>query len=630
MSHLLHNNPFQITSPEDLTADETISLFVDVFTDFKKIIDSGHVFLIGPRGTGKSMMFRYLMPDCQRLKNKCTLSEIPFLGVYVPLKNTNFALSELKRFEHRHASDILNEHILTTHFSIKIFNTLANPELYQGNENIDAIKKYYYDIFRYNLLKVKPNCTNYELDEKCSITDIFLKIAAISESFYNEALTYAKGLAFRTDILPYDGPLCDYIGFLLPVLTGLTKLPVFPKGSIYLLIDDAHWLTETQARVLNTWVSTRTSRIVSLKVSTQYNYKTYYTLTGATIDTPHDYSEIDITTIYTGSSKSKYRERISDIVKKRLILFGINDVSPEDYFPEDVQQESEIQRIRETYLEKYDKGEAKGHYRSDDALRYARPDFIKSAIEQENGIISDEDQSDARPEFIKDSAGKKKASSKYSYAGFKQLVHLSSGIVRHFIQPAHLMYAETKSQKLKEETKYIPQTIQNEIVREEANNFLFTDLERIEKEGHVQAPPKEDIKKLSNLIQGLGGLFRQILLSERRSERRIFSIAFSDSPSEEAIRILDLGIQLGYFHKSTIGRKDSKSGGRTRLYILNRRLAPIWTLDPTGFAGYLFVTNSLIEEAMQRPFSMLRRISSEGIPQDNDIVQLELSLEDEK
>ena len=53
-------NPFQITTPEDLDAQKTVSLFVDVFTDFPKIIDPGHVFLIGPRGVGKSMMFRYL------------------------------------------------------------------------------------------------------------------------------------------------------------------------------------------------------------------------------------------------------------------------------------------------------------------------------------------------------------------------------------------------------------------------------------------------------------------------------------------------------------------------------------------------------------------------------------------
>lgn len=602
MTMLLDKNPFQITTPEDLTADETVSLFVDVFTDFQKIIDPGHVFLIGPRGAGKSMMFRYLMPDCQCLAKKCTLENLPFLGVYVPLKNTNFALAELKRLELRHASDILNEHIMVTHFCIKIFETLSKPELYPVcGGSISAAKEFYNSTFLPALFKA-TNCdeSRFSLGEVDSVADIFSRLSQVSEILYTDAFSYAKSLAFRTDLIPYDGPLCDYLGFLFPILNALSNLPGFPKGSIYLLIDDAHWLTETQARVLNSWVATRTSRNVSLKISTQYNYKTYYTASGATIDTPHDYSEIDIATIYTGNNKSKYRDRIKDIVVKRLTTFGIKNITAEDFFPEDKEQEKKIKEIELSYNERFDRGEGKGHYRTDDAQRYARPDYIKGC------------------------AGTKKGSYQYSYAGFDQLVHLSSGIVRHFIHPAHLMYAEVKSQsKTNRVIKFIPPSVQSSIVREEANDFLFADLEKYEKAGHEDAPPKGDINKLSNLIHGLGGLFRQALISDR-SERRVFSIAFSDSQSEEVKRILNLGIRLGYFHKSTIGRKDSKSGGRTRLYVLNRRLAPVWTLDPTGFAGYLFITNALIEEAMTQPSSLLRRIGKNGLPDDTEIVQLEL------
>lgn len=600
MTTTLAKNPFQITTPEGLTAEETVSLFVDVFTDFHKIIDPGHVFLIGARGTGKSMMFRYLQPDCQRLARKCPLSDLPFLGVYVPLKDTNFSLAELRRLEHRHASDILSEHILVTHFAVKIFKTLAKPELYPVEDgSISTIKQFYNDSFLPIIRQGDTDACDYYLDDECTTADVFKKMSTVSEAMYKKAFDFAKRLAFRTDLVPYDGPLHDYSGFLLPVLSSLAELPGFPKGSIYLLVDDAHWLTETQARVLNSWVATRTSHRISFKISTQYNYKTFYTLSGATIDTPHDYYEIDISTIYTGSSKSKYRDRITDIVAKRLKTFGIHDISAEQFFPDDKDQENKIRKIKEEYKQRHDRGEGKGYYRSDDALRYARPDYIKSL------------------------AGTRKSSSKYSYAGFKQLVHLSSGIVRHFIHPAHLMYAEAVSRSDRNRVEEIPPSIQDEIVRDEANNFLFSDLERVTKTSHPEAPPQEDVKRLSNLIEGLGGLFRQILLSDR-SERRIFSIALSDAPSEVVSRILNLGVQLGYFHKSTIGRKDSKSGGRTRLYVLNRRLAPIWTLDPTGFAGYLFIQNTLVEDAMTQPYSMLRRVEKNGIPDGTKPVQLKL------
>ena len=81
----MNKNPFQITTPEDLTAEEMVKLFVDVFSDFQKVIDPGHVFLMGPRGVGKSMMFRYLQPDCQSLKNNCDITKLPFLGMLLLL-----------------------------------------------------------------------------------------------------------------------------------------------------------------------------------------------------------------------------------------------------------------------------------------------------------------------------------------------------------------------------------------------------------------------------------------------------------------------------------------------------------------------------------------------------------------
>ena len=58
-------NPFQIKTPEKLSPDEVASLFVDVFTDYQKIKAQGHTFILGPRGIGKSMNFRYIEPDCQ-------------------------------------------------------------------------------------------------------------------------------------------------------------------------------------------------------------------------------------------------------------------------------------------------------------------------------------------------------------------------------------------------------------------------------------------------------------------------------------------------------------------------------------------------------------------------------------
>ena len=586
-------NPFEILTPEGLSPEDAVDLFVDVFSDFYQIISNGHVFIKSPRGSGKSMIFRYLQPDCQCLAKKCSLGKLDFIGVYIPLKNSSFTLlPELRRLDHQYADIVMNEHLMTLHFAIMFFDNVSKDQKLLTNiEKNDAMA--YFEQFcsffsnkMYGRKKINKKIDN--------LNDVIKYIGSELEKKYKEALNYVKLLAFTKDLPIYQSDLFDYMGFFIPLVKTFLKTIGLPEKTIYLLIDDAHCLTETQAKILNTWVSTRTSKQVSLKISTQYNYKSYYTITGGTIDTPHDYSEIDISSIYTGKSKSKYKKRIEDIVKRRFQLRKIN-ISVDEFFPEDEEQERQIDEIKKMHLENFKKGKNRGHYKTDDALRYARPDYIKNL------------------------SGKRKSSSTYSYSGFDQLVHLSSGVVRYFLEPAHHMFARELSKG--DNFNHISSGVQNDILREEANKYLFEELDKLKLGSNNNPIPETDINRLSKIIQGLGGLFRQILLSDR-SERRVFSIAFSDTPSELTLRILNLGVVLGYFHKSTIGRKDSKSGGRTLLYVLNRRLSPVWTLDPTSFAGYLFVTNKIIEDAMENPFAMLNRIKKTKFLHDNDSLTL--------
>lgn len=603
-------NPFQIKTPEALTAEETVSLFVDEYTEFPKIKAEGHTFIIGPRGTGKSMIFRYLQPDCQ-CQHK-SLEEIDYLGLYIPLRNAGFTkITEMKRL-YNVAAEYLNEHIMVAFFMHKCFAELSNQDLYAETEALDAEGMRY---FRECFLPRLSECDrrDVQIEEGAKIYSVFYKMSQIMETIYLEAIDYAKKFSFTCEPIPYEGSLYEYLSFIVPLIEGLKKISCFSGKCVYFLIDDAHMLDTLQTRILNNWISTRTSGTVSLKISSQYNYKNYYTTNGEMIETPHDFSEVDMTMVYTGKAKRKYLNRVSEIIKKRLTNHGI-DVSPEEFFEQNSEQEKRIQEIAEQYKKKYDEGKGKGNRREDDALRYARPDYIKSLSGN---------------------------SSTYSYAGFGQLVHLSSGIIRFFLELAYKMYAEEESVSNGQPIMKISHSTQNKVARKDADDFLFNDLpkygrakeEKLEgaeddfDDGSMERIPEElypmeDIKNLSNLIEGLGGLFHQILLSDK-SERRVFSVAISDQPSDKVEKIFRLGMRLGYFHKSTIGRKDGGSGGRTALYILNRRLAPIWTLDVTSFAGYLFVPNGILEEAMQNPASLLRRMNKK---RNTDAVEGQLSM----
>lgn len=133
---------------------------------------------------------------------------------------------------------------------------------------------------------------------------------------------------------------------------------------------------------------------------------------------------------------------------------------------------------------------------------------------------------------------------------------------------------------------------------------------------------------LHNLIACLGSLFETILLDPNASERRVFSFAISDYPDDRVQNVLRLGLKYAYFSRSTIGRKEGF--GRTELYILSRRLAPNWNLDPSGFSAYKFLRNDDLVQMMIAPNDYRMKLRREKSTQKAESSeQLELLLEDD-
>lgn len=593
------SNPFIVQSPEDISAEDVKHLFVDVFTDFYKIREPGHTMVNGPRGCGKSMMFRYLLPDCQCLYRNSQLKDIDFFAVLVSIKNTDLNLTDLQHLINRHANIAINEHFLTMYVASKVFLALSKITKRFTKADRSAVAQFEKKFFQ-RLSEgewEKPSRPNVN---EPNIAERFTPMRQICDKLYTSVVRYVRQMslhggepkAFRT-------PLYGYMDFLFPLLIDLRELPFMPKGPIYLLIDDADYLSHVQTMILNSWVSTRTSASVSIKISTQLRYKTYKTIGGMTIDSPHDYSDVNISDLYT-SSRSKYKGRVEQIITKRLKLAGI-DVTPEQFFPVDEAQEQTIKEI-EGKLRKSWKVTGRGYRPGDDALRYARPTFMASL------------------------KGSSKSLSTYSYAGFDQLVHISSGLIRYFLEPAAIMFNEERARLGNKSIHKISPEIQNNIIRDESDRLMLAEFEKIfQEERDVQPDVSSTLLRqkadLHNLLKVLGGVFHLKLISND-SERRVFSLAFSDAPGEELVNLFKLGIQYGYFHQSTIGNKDGT--GRTPLYVLTRRLAPHFNLDPTGFAGYLFVTSSRIQEAIRNPDSYLRKLKERGTERDFEERQLSL------
>jgi len=579
-----NDNPFWVQTPEKISAHDAQNLFVDIFSEFPQVESPSHSFIVGPRGSGKSMMFRMMRPDCLMLRHKIALRDLPYLGIYVPIKSTRITATDMERLEEHPGRYVFNEHLLCIYIAVATFQELENATKdvrHAGDK--ESLTVWTKESFCQRLIYCGVEDAKAEQVLRETWADppeLFRKLALhLDNVYWSQADILLRNLAMNPERLgQYEGPLLSYHGFLFPILESLSQLPLFPSKPIYLLIDDADNLNRAQTEVLNSWIATRTTHGVCLKLSDQMGYKTKQTFGGKRIQSPHDYNEVDISVLYT-TQRDRYMERIERIVQLRLKLAGIH-AEPRDFFPEDAEQAKVLARIADEIRTKWEAGDGVGNRSRDDVTRYTRPELIRRL------------------------EGNR---STYSYAGFEQLAHISSGVVRYFLEPASMMFARQRTSSQGEPVVMIEERIQDNVIKGFSNDFLDKELASLSRENGAKG---DDCAKLLNLIDVMGNSFFERLVDEAMTERRVFSIALSDRPDEMVQRILDLGTKEGFFYRATLGAK--RGAGRVPRYVLSRRLAPHFKLDPTSFAGYMFVTSGSLRKALDNPNHRLRESAADG------------------
>jgi len=558
-------NPFEYLTPESISAKSALDIFVDVFKEYYNVLNQGNTFINGPRGSGKSMMFRIMKSDCQRLKLRKQLHDLKFYGIHVPVKDTSLNVTDLKILDGKHGANLFNEHFMVIYFAIVIFNSLKLEDYSKYPNVITEVRTFYNNFIKSKLVNSGYKEKIPTIKPSYSVNDIFQLIISIFEQIQSAFVkAYIIKLSDNIEPIPYSGPLFLYFDFLLPSIKEIKKFSFLPKAPIYLMVDDADELSLIQTQILNSWVSFRTTAEVCFKISTIHlRYKSYHTINGSKIDSPHDYFELDLNEIYTSNSKDKYYNRIKEIVEKRLKNAGIKNTTAEKFFPLNKKQEDAIKEIFKKY---------KDEMGYDYAYRNARPDYMKNLSNKYT----------------------------YSYSGFKQLVHLSSGIVRNFIDLSSKMYTRVINDGLS--YKVIPVSIQDQEIIDYSIKFLKSEFDKLHEDQGLTKDKLDRHKKLYNLIDSIGKVFRIILKSEAK-DRRVFSFYFEDEPDNQLNDVLKLGVIYNYFQYSTLG---SKTGlGRARLYILNRMLAPYYKLDPNNFSGYKYLGINSLHLAMSNPTSFM-------------------------
>ena len=597
-------NPFEYKNPDAIPPTDIIDLFVPVFGEYYNIPLVGHSFINGARGSGKSMMFRYMMPDCQRLVdnkgNKLdtprAITDLEYFSIFLPIKKGHLNKTDIK-LNGTYGDAILNEHYMVTHFSLIMFDELSKLEIEDNHLHLEKLKEFYNEIFVEELIYSgfdEDKIIN--VDDVKSIRDIFKSLIKTLKLINKQfQMDYISKLVNTQDSIPYNGCILSYSDFLTEIIKEFRQLPFMPNDKpIFLLIDDADELSILQRKILNSWVAIRSTDVISLKISTQLKYKIFSTINGSRIDTPHDYSEINMNDIYT-TKRDLYYERVKAVIEKRLIRYNDNEaILAEDFFQEDLKQKERLDELfNQLKKQEIEKGKTESQA-YDFAYRYTTPNYITNL------------------------GGNR---STYSYSGFKQLVNISTGIMREFIDFSSDMFEEALMINGGKKVKFINSSIQNDRIRTYSEQRVVYEFDKYKDE----VDNKGDMDKLRNLIHSMGELFKLILVSNQ-SERRVFSIALNDEPSDELKKILDLGVSTGYLQKSMIGNKEGT--GRARLYILNRALSPFFGLDPSSFAGYKFMNSAILEVALTNKKQFLNSFKKKLNLSEEDNIQEKIKFEE--
>lgn len=599
-------NPFGVLSPEQLDADYIAENFVDIFTDLPRLRDPCNTFISGARGTGKSMLLRSLEPEVLIKTAKAeSIASLPYLSVHIPLRKAEFGVTELRRVG-GYASVAIGEHLLSMHVMYR-FAAL----LYRLGNNIDGedARNFAEEFVRY--LELGGGSAQISVEKNTTACDTFAELRRVCEEELIRVRQYYTRLPLSGDVPPYKGALIGFLDFLIPLMTAASSFKVFKGIPIYLMLDDADNLPIPLQRVLNSWVSTRSTHVVCLKITAQLGYGTYRTVDNRLIESPHDFSEVNISTLYT-NEQNTYHNQIREIVARRFKLHNI-DIEPEAFFPRDEAQFTRLQEIQSAieadHRQRQTEEGARGASRPrDEVTRYAVPRLMREL------------------------AGASRSSHTYSYAGFKSLVDLSSGVVRWFLEPASRMYDRVVSEKGEPVTE-IPVATQDKVITDWAAEFMqklsAVKIEPLDDKLDALEPGEESLhaighetvlyERLRNLLDGLGLFFRHRLLDENASEQRVFSIVLRDKPSNNLRDVLDLGVRLGYLQKADNAAKEA-IGLRLPRYILARRLGPHYRLDVSGYAAHVSVMARDLELAIQSPIEFVRRKSRPDPASKNQLI----------
>ena len=539
---MTNKNPFEFEKANSLSIDEIIDYYIEDHNFSRFIQSSRNVFLEGERGSGKTMTLLYNSFPVQSRKARKEGIAVDYskVGIHIPCNTPLFHKREHLLLENEFHKALVTEHFLVLSIANSICKSLRDaldPELMAAIHNEDQkLRARLEYILGIDLLKGEfVECLQMYVQSEATRSQTALNKISMEE-FVKNAFSFAT--------------------LIIPILETLSSLEILKKSHFLLMIDDAHDLNQFQLKALNSWIAFRDNAQYSFKVATTKSDRpTYITSTGGSIIAGHDFISIDLEKPYQNKD-SDFGKMAKKIVERRLISFGIENPDVDSFFPMNTEMAKSLEECKETTKnhasKKYPNGPEKAI--SDYIYKYSRVEYFRN---------------------------RSKKSNKPPYSGFETIRSLSTGIVRHLLEPCFWMFdAVVSDQTSLKQVTHIPSAIQSSTIATLSDKLWNRVKVGIDQE--VEGCNREQAGQIENLLEQLFILFRERLLHHQSEPRAIaFSVSERDSADWERLKpLLDICQKALLIYTRLSTAKDD--GKKEYYYVVNRMLIPAFGLDPVG------------------------------------------------
>lgn len=550
------DNPFDLVVANDISAHEIPKLFVDKNSSINKISNKFESIVEGQRGTGKTMLLRYLSLEVQlELEKAHQMPSAPllkyngdYIGIYSRLSTSGFNRTDLQAITSADRRSALFDHRLVLYLTSKLIESLN--ALVPPNTPISTPLK----LIQRRLAR---NLRNDDVKSAECWQDFSNMAGEICNERIEELDEHISSLlpgGYPIEFNPWLTISNSFFGLLKVVKQALEF-----NNPFFLLLDDFDALSREQQEHIFTIASERNHSLACFKFGIMtFGQKTTRAGKGRTYREGDDYDLISLNWHDKGLSDSRgtssYKEAVIDIANKRLNASNWPGMR-------------EFSTLFNTWthgnkIRKEVRGIAHSEY--DLLPPNSRPQsFTNYWAKQGNA------------KYFRYLRSHK---IEHRYAGPDTVVDVSSGIFRQFLELCNRVVAAALDTNWRpSDQKRIGPEVQNNVIRKYSDDMLRNlgetggDTSSLS-HGSIEVTSRH----LVNLVTGLSTFFQNKLYSASR-DPEVIAIAVKGDLSKSSFGtvLLDVAVRESILQRRVVDYSAKSSPG-TRLptYILNRRLAP--------------------------------------------------------